>query len=157
MSIRGWFAESLSDGLIEFANEKHFSEIIIEINKSIQKNYHYLTGHRQSIEYDAIAQNKLLYFKSTHNIVRKIDTKVLKTSKREEIHEKLLKLKIAQDKHVWNTVFVHQNIKQISFNKKGQLDFKYLIASVNYGYKNFENHFKQLYITNYDIESIEEN
>ena len=98
-----------------------------------------------------------MYFKSTHNIARKIDTKVLKTSKREKIYEKLLELKIAQDKDIWNTVFVDQGMKGIGFSKKGQLDFKYLIASVNYQYKNCGKHFKLLYIYNDDIESIEEN
>ena len=47
---------------MEFASEKNFREIIIEIDKCIEKNCHYLTGHRQSIGYKAIAQNKL-YFK----------------------------------------------------------------------------------------------
>ena len=37
------------------------------MNKLIEKKYHTLTGHRQSIEYNPIAQNKdKLYFKPNY-------------------------------------------------------------------------------------------
>lgn len=145
VSIRGWFAQSLCDGLKKFANEMHFSDIIVEVNKSIQKKYHTLTGHRQSIEYHTIAPNKNLYFKLNLKMNDRNQPKNFKSKWIEKINPSILK-----------NIIINEISRKISFNPEGRLNIKYLIEIANLKYKHFDKYFKVLTIENNFLESIEE-
>ena len=122
------------------------------MNKAIQKKYHTLTGHRQSIEYHTIGQSKSkLYFNVNHKL--DLDNQKLSNEMKEmftnEIQEQI---ESKQDEFV-----VDENAKTIRFNSKGNLNFKLLIQNVNRKHKLIHKHFKELKLENEDIESIENN
>lgn len=165
-SVSGWLAQSLNDGLMRFANGMDFSDIMVEVNRLIQKRSHTLTGHRQSIEYHIVAQNiKKLYFNSKNlkfslNEDDHINQKTLKSDEIEELKE-LFEMKMAamQDTNIWEhkIVFVDEENEIVSFNQKAKLNFKYLMEVINIKYKNYKKQFSELIIENEDIESIEKN
>ena len=151
---------------MRFANEMDFNDIMVEVNRSIQKRSHTLTGHRQSIEYHTVAQNiKKLYFNSKHlkfnlNEDSNINPTTLKSDEIEELKE-LFEMKMAakEDTEIWEQkiVFVDETTKTVSFDKKGKLKLKYIMEVINVKYKNYNKYFNELIIENEDIESIERN
>ena len=138
------------------------------MNKAIQKKYHAPTGHRQSIEYHVLAQNKRkLYFNSdyfeikysnqlkTQQVFDEKDTfnsrQTLAEMKSFNLKDKEKQMKI--DSKIWNFVHIDETAKRIRFNSTGILDFKYLLDNIKHKF----NHFGEIIIENEDIEILKDN
>ena len=161
-SSRNRLSKCLYENLLKNSEDKHFHEILFDVNITMKRIVDPIEGHQQAIEYRLINMNKKLYFMNKEEMRRVIDAnrKFMRKFKDIKIYDGFQKFFDKFDKIFGVKIYFDEEKLEIRFDHKEQLDLKYLIKHLNTTLFMMNDETSRHFILNFSnelLESIEEN